>query len=109
MLRNAGRESRPGDPRSKAETRALCRARQRAHIDRKAVFHVAAQHPLIGFVDLLNGDDFHVRDYLMLGAEIEHLLRLGYAADQRTSKIAAFEDEAEDFDRHGLFGGADLG
>jgi hypothetical protein len=48
-------------------------------------------------------------DNLILGAEIKHLLRLGYAADQRAGKIAAFEDEAEDFDRLGLFGGADLG
>lgn len=109
MARKAGRGSRPSDPRSKAETRALCRARQRAHVDRKAVLHVAAQHPLIGFVDLLNRDYLHVRDNLMLGAEIEHLLRLGYAADQRAGEIAAFEDEAEDFDRHRLFGGADLG
>jgi hypothetical protein len=59
----------------------------------------------MGFVDLLNGDDFHVRDNLTLGAEIEHLLCLGYAADQRAGKIEAFED----FDRHGLFGRADLG
>jgi hypothetical protein len=52
---------------------------------------------------------FHVGGDIVLGTEIEHLLRLGYAADQRAGKIAAFEDEAEDFDRHGLFGGANLG
>ncbi len=49
-----------------------------------------------GFVDLLDRNHFHVGNDTVLGAEIEHLLRLLYAADQRTSKIAAFKDEAED-------------
>ncbi len=41
-------------------------------------------------------------------AEIEHLLGLGDAADQRAGEIAALEDEREDAGRQRLFGRADL-
>ena len=39
-------------------------------------------------------DHLDVRDDAVLGAEIEHLLRLGDAADQRAGELAALEDEA---------------
>ena len=66
----------------------LARA-QRSHVDREAVFHVALEHPLVGFVDLLDRDDFDVGSDVVLAAEVEHLLRLGDAADGRAGQAAA--------------------
>jgi hypothetical protein len=74
----------------------------------KPVLHVAAQHAVVSFVDFLDRNYLHVGRDIVSGTEIEHLLRFGYAADQRAGKITAFEDEAEDFDRHGFFGCANL-
>jgi hypothetical protein len=55
---------------------------QRRHVHHKAVFDVVLQHPVIGLVDVLHGDHLDVRNNAMLGAEIQHLLGLGNAADQ---------------------------
>src|ERR1051326_831195 len=54
----------------------------RSHVDDEAVLHVGLQHALVGFVDLLHGDDFNVAGDVVLAAEVEHLLRLRDAADE---------------------------
>src|ERR1700674_1759891 len=53
------------------------------HVDREAVPHVALEHAVVGDVDLLDGDGLDVCDDAALVAEVEHLLRLRDAADQR--------------------------
>ena len=68
---------------------------ERSHVDREAVLHVGLEQPLVGFVDLLNGDDFDVGGDVVLAAEVEHLLRLGDAADGRARETATPQDEAE--------------
>ena len=79
------------------------------HVDGEAVLHVGLEQPLVGFVDLLDGDDFDVGGDVVLAAEVEHLLRLGDAADGRAGEAAAAQDEAEGGDRQRLRRGTDEG
>ena len=51
------------------------------HVDYEAVFYVALQEAVVGFVDLLDGDYFYVAGDVVLAAEVEHLLGFGDAAD----------------------------
>src|SRR5437899_12553458 len=54
---------------------------KRSHVDREPVFHIRLEQSLIGFVHLLDGDDFDIGSDVMLAAKIEHLLRFGNTAD----------------------------
>src|SRR6185312_5830950 len=74
-----------------------------SHVDRETVFHVRLHQSLIGFVDLLHGDDFDVGGDVVLAAEVEHLLCFGEAADGRAGEAASSEDEVEGGDREWLF------
>src|SRR5262245_6216160 len=65
------------------------------HVDDEAVAHVLAEQTLVRLVDLAHRDQLDVRRDLVGGAEIEHLLRLGDAADQRAREAAAPRDHAE--------------
>jgi hypothetical protein len=67
----------PGSP----EYRGLLRF-QRSHVDGKAIFNVRPNHALVGFVDLLDRNDFHVGGDVALTAEVEHLLRFGDATNR---------------------------
>src|SRR6266566_7510225 len=73
-------------------------------VDHEPVAHVAALHACIGVVDLLDGDDFYVRDDLVLGAVVEHLLGLGNPADVGTGEALVPEDERARADRGGSGG-----
>src|SRR5262245_57390043 len=55
---------------------------QRLHVDHEAVLHVALGQALVGLVDLLDRDQLDVGAEVVLGAEVEHLLRLADAADR---------------------------
>lgn len=33
---------------------------ERCHVDREAILHIASQHAFVGFVDLLNRNDFDI-------------------------------------------------
>src|SRR5882724_1763376 len=68
---------------------------KRSHVNGEAVFHVRLEQPLVSFVDLLDGDDFHIRGDVVLPAEIEHLLGFGDASDGRSGKTAAAHDQVE--------------
>src|SRR5438128_1721784 len=57
---------------------------QGSHVDHEAVLHVALQDAIVSLVDLLDRDDFDVGNDIVLPAEIEHLLRFGDAADERS-------------------------
>jgi hypothetical protein len=54
---------------------------QRGVVDDEAILHVAALHPVIGRIDLLDRDQLDIGDHALLRAEVEHLLRFGNAAD----------------------------
>jgi hypothetical protein len=56
---------------------------ERTHVDRKAVLHIGLEQSIVGFVDLLDRDDFDIGGDVVLRAEIEHLLSFGDAADAR--------------------------
>ena len=58
-------------------------ALERSHIDGEAVLHIGLEQSLVGFVDLLDRDDFDIGGDVVLAAEIEHLLSFGDAADVR--------------------------
>ena len=51
------------------------------HVDDEAVLHIALEHPFIGIVDILDGNHFHIRHYVVLAAEIEHLLSRSHTAN----------------------------
>ena len=55
----------------------------------KRYFTSDLSQPLVGFVDLLDGDDFDIGGDVVLAAEVEHLLGLGDAADERAGEAAA--------------------
>ena len=67
-----------------------------SHIDRESILHIGLKQSLVGFVDLLDGNDFDVGGNAVFAAEVEHLLGFREAADGRTREASAFHDEAED-------------
>ena len=56
---------------------------ERSHVDGEAVLHIRLEQSLVGFVDLLDRDDFNIGGDVVLAAKIEHLLSFGDAADVR--------------------------
>src|ERR1700723_856863 len=65
---------------------------QRSHVDHEAVFHVALEQAVVCFVDLLHFDHLDIRIDSLLGAEIEHLLGFGNAADGGAREAAPAND-----------------
>ena len=82
---------------------------QRSHVDREAVLHIGLEQSLVGFVDLLDRDDFDIGGDVVLAAEVEHLLGFGDAADGRAGEAAAAHDQAEDGNGERLLRRADQG
>src|SRR3984957_8158825 len=72
---------------------------ERGHIDDKAVFDIGLLQAVIGFVDLLDGDDFDISGEVVFAAEVEHFLGFDGASDGRTGEAATAEDKVEG--RHG--------
>ena len=68
----------------------------------KRYFTFELEQPLVGLVDLLNRDDLDVGGDVVLAAEVEHLLRLGDAADERAGEAAAAQDQRKGGDRERL-------
>ena len=66
------------------------------HINDESVFHIAFQHSLIGSIDVIDGDHLNVRNDVMFGAKIQHVLSFTDPADERTRYLAALEDQIED-------------
>ena len=59
---------------------------QARHVDDVAEAHVLLLHALVGVVDFLNRDDLDFGSDAVLGAEVEHVLRLSDRADQQPAK-----------------------
>ena len=55
---------------------------QAFHINYKSVFHIAFQHSLVSFINVLHFDDLNIRNDIMLATEIQHLLGFLDAANQ---------------------------
>jgi hypothetical protein len=53
----------------------------REAIEGGAVLHIRLEQSLVGFVDLLDGDDLDVGGDVMCPAKVEHLVGLDDAAD----------------------------
>lgn len=68
---------------------------ERRRVDHEAVAHVGGQDPLVGLVDLVGRDDLDLGADAVPGAEVEHLLCLTDAADQRTGVRPALHDQRE--------------
>src|SRR5512147_719607 len=77
---------------------------ERSHVDGEAVLHVGLQQSFVGFVDLLDGDDFDIGGDVMRPAKVEHLLGLVDATYGRAGETAAPHDEAEGRDAQGFSG-----
>src|SRR5674476_515332 len=68
---------------------------ERGNVDHEAILDVVFEHPRVRFVDLLDRDHLNVRNYTVLGAEIEHLLRLPNSADPGSRERRAPADQRE--------------
>src|SRR5579872_837197 len=82
---------------------------QSSHINHKAIFHVALDEPVVGLVDLLNGDQLDVRGDSVLSAEVQHLLGFADAADCGTGQAASLHNQTEAIDWRWLWRRADQG
>src|SRR5207249_487721 len=69
--------------------------------------HIGLEQPLVGFVDLLNRNDFHIGVDVVFAAKVEHLLCFGDAANHRAGETASPNDEAECRDAQRLRRSAD--
>ena len=78
--------------------KTLARLIQRRHVDDEAILHIALEHPLIRFVDLLDRNHFDGAGDPVLGAEIQHLLRLLDSSDERPGELSPALDQAERID-----------
>src|SRR5918998_5866300 len=78
-------------------------------VDDEPVADVGGQDALVGLVDLVGGDDLDLGADTVLGAEVEHLLGQGDAADHRAGVGAATADERHGVEAQRLGGGADGG
>ena len=54
---------------------------ERSHIDGEAVLHIGLDQSVVGFVDLLDGDEFDIGSDVVRPAKVEHLLGLRDTAD----------------------------
>lgn len=55
---------------------------ERRHVNGKTILYIGLKQPVVGFVDLLDWDDFYIGGYIVLAAEVEHFLGLWDAADE---------------------------
>src|SRR5207342_2213897 len=83
-----GRKNRTGSWLSSIvrEIRAGCFGAsrpKRGAVDYESIFDVAAQHAVVGRVDVLDRNHLDLGHDAALGTEIEHLLGFSEAADQR--------------------------
>src|SRR6266487_2352249 len=62
-------------------------------VDHEPVSHVAALDACVGIVDLLDRDDFYVRDDSVLAAVVEHFLGLGNPADVGVREAPVAKEE----------------
>ena len=62
---------------------------ERSHVDAEAVLHIGLEQLLVGFVDLLDGDDLDIGGDVVVPTKVKHLLGLGDPADGRARKAAA--------------------
>jgi hypothetical protein len=79
------------------------------HVNDEAEFHVVLQEAVVGFVNLLDGDEFDVAGDVMVAAKIEHFLRFANAADERAGELPASGKEVENVNGQGLGWRANLG
>src|SRR5690606_18485468 len=101
--------TRHGCPRGSA-----CRSQARivgldgGGVDDEPVAHVAVDHPVVGVVDLVGGDDLDLGADAVLGAELQHLLGLGDAADHGTGQRAPERGQMEAAQGGGVLRHAEL-
>jgi hypothetical protein len=65
----------------------------RGGVDHEAVLHVARHRAVVRGVNLLGRDELDVAEDVVLAAEVQHLLGLADAADQRPGHCYALEDQ----------------
>src|SRR5262245_15209735 len=92
--RGARESGRPPDSRCRRAAGGLARtplgsARfQTREVDHETIAHVVLEHALVSNVDLLIGNHLDIGGDIVLGAEVEHLLGLADAADQRAGQAS---------------------
>ena len=89
------RAARPGRAAASRRPGGRSDVTQGRGVDDEPVADVGGEHPLVGLVDLVGGDDLDLGADAVLGAEVEHLLGLGDAADHRAGVGAAAADQRQ--------------
>src|ERR1700681_2789949 len=69
---------------------------QGRHVDHEPVFDLVVEKAHVGLLNVLHSDHLDIGDNSLLRAKIEHLLRLGDAADHGASYGLPAEDHLED-------------
>ena len=72
------------------------------HIYAEAVLHIGLEQSLVGFVNLLDWDNFDIGSDVVFATKVEHLLGFGDPTDARARKTAASHDQAECRDIQGV-------
>src|SRR4028119_1248975 len=75
---------------------------ERRPVDDEPVAHVRGQDALPRLVDPVSPDELDVRGDAVLGAEVEHLLRLADRPDRRAGAGPALEEQPRRGERHAL-------
>src|SRR6202022_1063437 len=83
---------------------SLCFGFERRHIDDETIFNIGLQEPVVGFINLLDGDDFDVGGDVVFATEGKHLLSLGDSSDGRPGQAAAAKEKSEGGDRQRFLG-----
>jgi hypothetical protein len=78
---------------------AIVQPAKRAHVDHKAVLRALTQHPFVGFVDPMDGNDFDIGGDVVLAAAVGHLARPGMLPIRKLESAARLKTWATHLDR----------
>ncbi len=76
-------------------------------VEDEAILHIAFDDAGVGLFEAVVADEFDLRDDVLFGAVVEHVLGLFHAADHGAGERAAVGDEGEGRGGDGLLGEAD--
>src|SRR5208337_245951 len=68
---------------------------ERCHINGEPVLHIRLEQSLVGFIDLLDWDNFHIGSDVVFSAKIEHLLGFADASNVRAGEVAIAHNQGE--------------
>ena len=73
------------------------------HINDSSVLHISSDYPVEHLSDLVRSDELNVGNNVMLSTEIQHLLRLFDATNERSSHGSALSDARKEVQTNGVW------